>query len=71
MILTAAITTHVPSIGSAQTPNSNNTGIRGNGIKVLNIGFFSNINHAQAVIGLDNGDFQKALGKDTSSYLHL
>jgi NitT/TauT family transport system substrate-binding protein len=32
--------------------------------KVLKIGFFPNINHAQAVIGIGNGDFQKALGSD-------
>ena len=32
--------------------------------KVLNIGYFPNINHAQAVIGIGNGDFQKALGKN-------
>ena len=30
--------------------------------KVLRIGYFPNINHAQAVIGLGNGDFQKVLG---------
>lgn len=30
--------------------------------KTLRIGYFPNINHAQAVIGLGNGDFQKALG---------
>lgn len=30
--------------------------------KVLRIGYFPNINHAQAVIGLGNGDFQKMLG---------
>ena len=29
---------------------------------VVRIGYFPNINHAQAVIGLGNGDFQKALG---------
>jgi len=29
---------------------------------VLRIGYFSNINHAQAVTGLGNGDFQKELG---------
>ena len=29
---------------------------------VLRIGYFPNINHAQAVIGLGNGDFQKILG---------
>ncbi len=30
--------------------------------KTLRIGYFPNINHAQAVIGLGNGDFQRALG---------
>ena len=30
--------------------------------KTLKIGYFPNINHAQAVIGLNNGDFQKVLG---------
>ncbi|HSB56445.1 MAG TPA: aliphatic sulfonate ABC transporter substrate-binding protein [Nitrosopumilaceae archaeon] len=29
---------------------------------VIRIGYFLNLNHAQAVIGLGNGDFQKALG---------
>src|SRR5919202_1026131 len=33
--------------------------------KTLRIGYFPNINHAQAVIGLNNGDFQKALGNNT------
>jgi len=30
--------------------------------KVLRIGYFPNINHAQAVIGIGNGDYQKVLG---------
>lgn len=30
--------------------------------KILKIGYFPNINHAQAVIGIGNGDFQKVLG---------
>ncbi len=34
-------------------------------IKNLRIGYFPNINHAQAVIGLNNGDFQKILGNNT------
>jgi NitT/TauT family transport system substrate-binding protein len=70
MILTAAITTHIPSIGSAQTPNNNSTGSSSNAIKVLNIGYFPNINHAQAVIGLGNGNFQKALGNDVQIHTY-
>jgi NitT/TauT family transport system substrate-binding protein len=33
--------------------------------KTLKIGYFPNINHVQAVIGLNNGDFQKILGNNT------
>ncbi len=32
--------------------------------KTLRIGYFPNINHAQAIIGLGNGDFQRALGNN-------
>lgn len=32
--------------------------------KVFRLGYFPNITHAQAVIGVGNGDFQKALGDD-------
>ena len=32
--------------------------------KTLRIGYYPNINHAQAVIGFGNGDFQKALGNN-------
>jgi len=35
-----------------------------NSVKTLRIGYFPNINHAQAVIGFGNGDFQKALGSN-------
>jgi NitT/TauT family transport system substrate-binding protein len=30
----------------------------------LKIGYFPNLNHAQAIIGLNNGDFKKVLGND-------
>jgi len=32
--------------------------------KVIRIGYFPNLNHAQAVIGVGSGDFQKELSKD-------
>lgn len=32
--------------------------------KVFRLGYFPNITHAQAVIGVGNGDFQKALGEN-------
>ncbi len=34
-------------------------------INTLRIGYFTNINHAQAVIGLNNGDYQRFLGDNT------
>ncbi len=44
--------------------NDRTTGSQGstNTVKNLRIGYFPNINHAQAVIGFGSGDFQKALG---------
>src|SRR5215208_2513872 len=42
--------------------DSGNTNTQTSEQKTLRIGYFPNINHAQAVIGLGRGDFQKALG---------
>ena len=36
----------------------------GSNTNILRIGYLPVLNHAQAVIGLANGDFQKAVGKD-------
>jgi NitT/TauT family transport system substrate-binding protein len=47
------------SLGNA---NNNTAGAASN---VLRIGYFPNLNHAQAVIGLENGDFQKTLGTNS------
>ena len=51
---------------STTTSNSTSSRTNTNTLKTLRIGYFQNINHAQAVIGLGNGDFQKALGKNVS-----
>jgi NitT/TauT family transport system substrate-binding protein len=45
---------------NSSTSSGSNTNI--NTIKTLRIGYYPNINHAQAVIGFGNGDFQKTLG---------
>lgn len=37
---------------------SNDAYSQDTGKKVLRLGYFPNINHAQAVIGVGNGDFQ-------------
>ena len=44
--------------------SSSSSGAQPREHKVLRIGYFPNINHAQAVIGLGRGDFQKALGQN-------
>ena len=36
----------------------------GSNTNILRIGYLPVLNHAQAVIGLANGDFQKAVGND-------
>jgi NitT/TauT family transport system substrate-binding protein len=75
--IAAAIATAViaSSIATSTTPSSilgtdlfgsgndsRGTNIQRSEQKTLRIGYFPNINHAQAVIGLGRGDFQKALG---------
>src|ERR671918_1148556 len=48
------VTASIPTPAFSQEENGQS--------KTLRIGYFPNINHAQAVIGLGRGDFQKALG---------
>jgi len=66
IILIAAIVIIIPAAPAfSQTTDSGISGENGNTIKkTLRIGYFPNINHAQAVIGLGNGTFQKALGNN-------
>src|ERR687895_1724135 len=64
IILVAAIVNviHTPSAFSQTIDTGNSEGEGNTAKKTLKIGYFPNINHAQAVIGLGNGTFQKALG---------
>lgn len=55
VIILAAVLVHTPAIGFAQAQGTS---------KVLRIGYFPNINHAQAVIGIGDGEFQKELGNN-------
>ena len=55
IIILAAILVHTPVIGFVQAQSAT---------KVLRIGYFPNINHAQAVIGFGSGEFQKELGNN-------
>src|ERR671939_1213138 len=54
IIIVAVAITPIKPLVFAQTES--------NSVKTLRIGYFPNTNHAQAVIGFGNGDFQKALG---------
>jgi NitT/TauT family transport system substrate-binding protein len=66
IILVAAIVNIIPTPSVfSQTIDTGNSAEEEEGNtakKTLKIGYFPNINHAQAVIGLGNGTFQKALG---------
>ena len=68
IILVAAIVNVIPTPSAfSQTIDTGNSeeGEEGNTAKkTLKIVYFPNINHAQAVIGLGNGTFQKALGNN-------
>ncbi len=54
----AVLTSYSMNSVAAQQTQSEKT-------SALRIGYFPNINHAQAVIGLNNGDYQKSLGNNT------
>jgi len=59
MIITAVALISAPiSIASAQSVGGEK--------KTLRIGYFPNITHSQAVIGLNNGDFQNTLGDNVT-----
>ena len=66
IILIAAIVMIIPAAPAfSQITDSGISGENGSTVKkTLRIGYFPNINHAQAVIGLGNGTFQKALGNN-------
>jgi len=58
IITTVALISAPISIASAQS--------LGDEKKTLRIGYFPNITHSQAVIGLNNGDYQKVLGDNVT-----
>ncbi|HXG07702.1 MAG TPA: ABC transporter substrate-binding protein, partial [Nitrososphaera sp.] len=60
-IVIAVILTSMPTLELSFAGNSGSSEAKSN---VIRIGYFPNLNHAQAVIGLGNGYFQRALGDD-------
>ena len=59
LILASVIATSLFYDASPKT--ANNAGLSSNSLR---IGYFPNVNHAQAVLGFENGDFQKKLLSD-------
>lgn len=57
-VIAAVVITSIPSLGIGGGGNIGSPETRSNEIR---IGYFPNVNHAQAVIGLGRGDFQKSL----------
>ena len=56
IILAATMFLHSPVVGYAQTSSTTT--------KILRVGYFPNVNHAQAVIGFGTGEFQNELGSN-------
>src|SRR6476620_1581024 len=57
-VITSSIFYNVPQGDINSNNEDNNVNLSS---KILRIGYFPNFNHAQAVIGIQNGDFQKTL----------
>ncbi len=57
-VTTTSVSTTTATTTAASTPTINSA-------SVVNIGYYANLNHAQAVIGLANGEFQSFVGPST------
>jgi NitT/TauT family transport system substrate-binding protein len=60
----------ISSISGVPSPKLTSNTI-GSSSKILRIGYFPNLNHVQAVIGLGHGDFQRAFPKDIKVDSHI
>jgi NitT/TauT family transport system substrate-binding protein len=68
IIITSQADNHGLLLFSSNGPNDDiKTNIDNSSSKTLRIGYFPNVNHAQAIIGLKNGDFQKILNSNDST----
>ena len=65
IIITSQADNHGLLLFSSNGPNNAiKTNIDNSLSKTLRIGYFPNVNHAQAIIGLKNGDFQRILNSN-------
>ena len=68
IIITSQADNHGLLLFSSNGPNDAiTTNIDNSSSKTLRIGYFPNVNHAQAIIGLKNGDFQKILNSNDNT----
>ena len=68
IIITSQADNHGLLLFSSNDPNDAiKTNIDNSSSKTLRIGYFPNVNHAQVIIGLKNGDFQKILNSNDST----
>jgi NitT/TauT family transport system substrate-binding protein len=65
-VTTTASTSSIMSSSNSST-SSNST----NSISLVRIGYFANLNHAPAILGLSDGDFQSYLGPTTTIKTYL
>jgi len=70
LVSTATATSLVPvttTVSSTSTSSSSTTSSSNstNSINLVRIGYFANLNHAPAIVGLSDGDFQAHLGSTT------
>jgi len=63
---TPSSSTTASTCTSSTSATAPSTSSSSNSIGVVNIGYFANINHAPAIIGISSGAFQKALGPSTT-----
>ncbi len=64
----STVTTTASTTTSSTTSSSSNAT---NSINVVTIGYFANLNHAPAILGLSDGDFQSYLGPSTTIKTYL
>jgi NitT/TauT family transport system substrate-binding protein len=67
-VTSVSTVTTMPSTSNSTTSTSSNAT---NSINLVRIGYFANLNHAPAILGLSDGDFQKYLGPSTTIKTYL
>ncbi len=67
----STVTTTASSTIMSNTSMASSSSNATNSINLVRIGYFANLNHAPAIVGLSDGDFQKYLGSSTTIKTYL